>query len=82
MPLNLKETTADWLVCKCGNEPHKDGFYTCLVNGEIVEPVLDGPWDGTLYLCAKCDAIYNIDTFDQVGVATGAAKEKNILSEL
>lgn len=68
MPLDLKNTTSDWLVCKCGNEPHKEGFYPCLPDGELIEPTLDSAWSG-LYLCARCLAIYNIDTFDQEGTA-------------
>lgn len=75
MPLNLKQTTYDWFVCSCGNEPHLHGFYPCLTNGTPVEPVLDGAWDGVLYVCAKCYAIYDQDTFDQVGEANPIARQ-------
>jgi hypothetical protein len=73
MPLNLKETTIDWLVCQCGNEPHLDGFYTCLSDGRPAEPVLDGLWQGHLYICAKCYSIYDIDTLDEVGKGNESA---------
>ena len=73
MPLNLKETTADWLVCQCGNEPHKDGFFTCLKDGTPVEPVLDGLWEGSLYVCASCYSIYDVDVFEETGKAVERA---------
>ena len=69
MPLNLKDSVVDWLVCQCGNNPSRAGFYTCMENGEFVEPTLDSKWDGTSYVCTYCYAIYNIDTFEQVGIA-------------
>lgn len=76
MPLDLKNSTVDWLVCQCGNNPGRDGFYTCLKNGEFADPGLDGPWDGSLYVCTFCFAIYDIDTYDQVGVAPLHVQEK------
>jgi hypothetical protein len=75
MPLNFRETTADWLVCQCGNEPHLDGFYACREDGTPIEPVIGGEWDGSRYVCAKCYSIYNIDTFDEVGYAFPTAQE-------
>jgi hypothetical protein len=69
MPLNLKETTVDWFVCNCGNDPSRDGFYTCLKSGRIVSPAINGEWDGVHYLCFSCDAVYDQDTLEQVGVA-------------
>lgn len=75
MPLNLKETSYDWFVCQCGNEPYLDGFFPCLTDGTPVEPVIDGNWDGVLYVCAKCYAIYDQDTFDQVGEASQFARQ-------
>ena len=73
MPLNLKETTYDWLVCQCGNTPNLDGFYTCLEDGTPVEPDVNGPWDGNLYVCGGCFSIYDIVTFEQVGIASDIA---------
>jgi hypothetical protein len=67
MPLDLKKSQVDWLVCQCGNEPDAEGFYTCLPNGELVEPTLGGAWGGSLYLCERCGAIYDIDIMEQVG---------------
>ena len=73
MPLNLKETTYDWLVCQCGNDPNLDGFYTCLEDGRPVEPNTDGPWGGDLYVCGGCFSIYDITTFEQAGMASDIA---------
>ncbi len=73
MPLNLKETTEDWLVCQCGNIPNVDGFYTCLEDGRPVEPDVDGPWEGSLYVCASCFSIYNIYTYEEIGKASDIA---------
>lgn len=76
MPLNLKETDVDWFVCQCGNNPSRDGFYTCHKNGDFAEPSIDGPWDGKSYVCTSCFAIYDIDTFDQVGIASLESQKK------
>jgi len=65
MPLNMKETTFDWFVCQCGNSPLYEGFDTCLMNGTIVEPT-PAEWDGLHYVCLRCYAIYNQDTFEEV----------------
>jgi len=73
MPLDFKETTADWLACQCGNTPISDGFYTCLEDGTPVEPDVNGPWDGSLYVCAGCFSIYNIYTFEYLGKASDIA---------
>lgn len=75
MPLNLKETSYDWLVCQCGNQPHINGFFPCLTDGTPVEPVINGDWTDSLYVCAKCYAIYDIDTLDQLGEASQSARE-------
>lgn len=81
MPLNLKESCVDWLVCSCGNEPHKDGFYSCLNTGEYVEPTINGSWQGNLYVCVRCFAIYDIDTFDEIGTADGSIQARWISGE-
>jgi hypothetical protein len=73
MPLDFKETTADWLACQCGNIPISDGFYACLEDGRTVEPDADGLWGGALYLCAGCYSIYNIYTFEDLGKASDIA---------
>jgi hypothetical protein len=69
MALDLRRTSSDWLVCTCGNQPHIDGFYPCLPDGTIIEPDIDGEWNGLLYVCQGCNAIYDIDTYEQVGTA-------------
>lgn len=70
MPLDLDRSTIDWFVCQCGNEPNRDGFYTCTEDGAYAEPALGGLWQGYLYVCISCFAIYNVDTMDQIGVAS------------
>ena len=67
MSLNLKETTSDWFVCDCGNNPHSDGFETCLKDGKIVEPT-PKDWDGVHYICIRCETVYNSDTFESVPI--------------
>ena len=45
--------TPDWFVCICGNQPNYDGFYSCLTDGTIVSPTLDGEWNGETYICER-----------------------------
>jgi hypothetical protein len=65
MALNAKESSFDWLVCDCGNNPHSDGFDTCLKDGTIVYPTPD-EWDGVHYICYRCNKVYNVDTMEEV----------------
>jgi hypothetical protein len=67
MGLDLRRSSTDWLVCTCGNQPHIDGFFPCNKNGEIVEPDVGGPWIEPLYICSRCDSIYNADLLETVG---------------
>jgi len=57
-----------WFICRCGNEPYFDGFYSCSKDGEIVSPIINGDWDGLLYVCYRCGRIINQDTLEVVGV--------------
>jgi hypothetical protein len=75
MALNLKKTMADWLVCQCGNEPHKDGFYACAIDGRPVDPVIGSEWKGNIYVCSRCYAIYDIDLLEQIGDASLEAQD-------
>lgn len=83
MPLDRKNTTADWLVCNCGNKPTGAGFDPCDEAGSIfpVEQTLaragSAAWDGVHYLCRQCFAIYNVDTLEQVGIASASVKKAN-----
>lgn len=83
MPLDRKNTTADWLVCNCGNKPTGAGFDPCDEAGSIfpVEQTLaragSAAWDGVHYLCRQCFAIYNIDTLEQVGTASEEVRQAN-----
>jgi len=79
MTLNLERTSADWLVCECGNEPDIDGYYHSNAAGEIVTPDATGVWDGRSYLCYRCGAIYDITTFEQTGEATVEVMRANYL---
>lgn len=49
-------------ICLCGNTPRGSGFDTCLADGTVVEPVIDGPWCGH-YRCMECDLV----VFDEPG---------------
>ncbi len=67
MNLNLKETTSDWFVCGCGNNPRSDGFETCTSRGEHVPPT-PKEWDGVHYICIRCETVYNSDTLENVSI--------------
>lgn len=53
---------SDWPHCICNNSPDLDGFVPCLADGTPVEPAVDGPWDGKLYVCVRCGRVYNQET--------------------
>lgn len=55
----------DNYVCVCGNRPDTDGFYPCDSDGNDLEPVLDGLWDG-LYRCDRCRVVLPATVFDVV----------------
>lgn len=69
--------TTDWFQCLCGNQPNYDGFYSCLSDGSIVSPTQDGEWEGSLYLCERCQRIINGDTLEVVGVCGEAVAYAN-----
>ncbi len=73
MTLDYVKSNKHWLVCLCGNEPHIDGFYPCMPDGRMVEPDINGEWDGHLYVCAKCGGIYDAESFEQKGQIDPAA---------
>jgi hypothetical protein len=68
MNLNLKETTSDWFVCGCGNDPRSEGFEACTSAGQYTPPT-PKEWDGVHYICNRCETIYNSDTLENVGSA-------------
>ena len=73
----IVEEETDWWVCKCGNQPDGDGFYTCNEIGEIVPPsVLEG-WDEKHYVCHICWLIINSNTLEIVGECSPDALNKN-----
>lgn len=88
MPLDRRHTTADWLVCQCGNKPTGLGFDPCSGAGEVYSindtlPVASGSaWDGVHYLCRQCFAIYNVDTLEQAGTASEEVQASNQLVAL
>lgn len=49
-------TDPDNYRCACGNTPDSDGFYTCDAEGNDLEPVLGGTWQG-LYRCDRCGVV-------------------------
>lgn len=58
----------DWVICRCGNEAHYDGFVTCADDGRIVSPTLNGEWGGALYVCLRCGRYFDQNTLEVVGV--------------
>ena len=50
------------LICRCGNNPSDTGFQPCLADGEVVEPTVEGPWEGRLYVCGDCGRIIDQET--------------------
>lgn len=60
----------DWVTCRCGNEPHIDGFYACADDGRLVEPVIGGEWGGRLYVCMRCGRYFDTNTMEVVGVTS------------
>ena len=63
----------DWAVCLCGNQPNYDGFYPCLENGQVVEPILGGIWNESYYYCERCHRIIDMVTGVVCGRATNNA---------
>jgi hypothetical protein len=59
----------DFIICICGNEPYINGFYPCLDNGLVVEPIVGGEWNEQLYYCEQCHRIIDTTTGDVAGVA-------------
>lgn len=57
----------DWVTCRCGNEPHTDGFYACDERGAIVTPT-EAEWKTNLYVCIRCGRYFDNDTLKVVGV--------------
>jgi hypothetical protein len=53
--------------CRCGNQPHTDGFYSCQRTGRYVEPTKEAWTNGTHYRCARCDAIIDFDPIAEIG---------------
>jgi len=73
----IVEEETDWWVCKCGNQPDGDGFYTCNEIGEIVPPsVLEG-WDEKHYVCHRCWLIINSNTLEIIGECSPDVPNKN-----
>jgi len=73
----IVEEETDWWVCKCGNQPDGDGFYTCNEIGEIVPPsVLEG-WDEKHYVCHRCWLIINSNTLEIIGECSPDVLNKN-----
>lgn len=70
--------TTDWFICLCGNQPNYDGFHSCLTDGTIVSPTLDGEWNGQTYICESCQRIIDGNTLGITGVASERVAYKNM----
>ena len=66
--------TDDDFVCSCGNTTFMDGFYPCLRDGTVVEPVVAGDWDGVSYKCIACKFIHKNPYFNENGDAIKQTK--------
>ena len=65
----------DW-KCLCDNTAWAgEGFWPCLADGTSVEPTVNGPWDGKLIKCARCDRIMDSSTWDGQTVAVVSSVE-------
>ncbi len=58
--------------CRCGNQPHTNGFYPCMLTGEYVDPATGGE----AYRCAQCNAVIQIDEGDDVGMIVGQTEAR------
>jgi hypothetical protein len=54
-------TETAWWVCRCGNEPDRDGFVPCTWQGEDVQPT-PAAWTEPLYRCDRCGRIIDQET--------------------
>jgi hypothetical protein len=61
---------SDWFVCLCKNEAHYDGFFTCLDDGSLTPPTLQGEWKGVYYVCMRCFRIIDQQTLEVAGVCS------------
>jgi len=69
MTAELIVTSEDTALCICGNETHKDGFYSSDPDGMIRED-LYGPeseWDGTTTTCLRCGRTFDWTTGEVLG---------------
>lgn len=57
----------DFLVCVCSNRGDSGSFEPCMPDGTVVEPAVEGPWQGELYLCETCGRIVNQHTLEVTG---------------
>ena len=67
--VSLEDPTSashEYILCLCGNKVGLSGFDTCLPNGLVVEPLVDGPWDDVSILCLGCLGVINQDTLEIV----------------
>jgi len=44
------------LICECGNQPEREGFFPCNIHGLQIEPTEKDGWTD-LYVCDRCGAI-------------------------
>jgi hypothetical protein len=60
----IKANAEDDWECLCGNHAMSDGFYPSDIEGNELEPLIGGPWDGRLVMCARCGRIIDQTTFE------------------
>lgn len=62
-------------VCKCGNSPDSDGFYTCDKDGNLIEATTNSVWDN-LYRCACCGRVLDQRDRRVLGINLNPNEEK------
>jgi hypothetical protein len=75
----IEQPEGDWLLCKCGNSPDRDGFVCSTPTGVVCEPDApddaDAPdWDGEHYVCLNCDRIVSQNTLLVLGQRVGGVE--------
>ncbi|MEJ2901631.1 hypothetical protein WAE58_04320 [Pedobacter panaciterrae] len=66
----------DW-ICKCGNTPSAEGFYTCDADGNDIEPEVCTDWDH-LYRCDRCGRVIDQRNHKVMGINLSPIIEDDI----
>lgn len=73
----IVEDSTDWWTCRCGNQPHYEGFFTCTETGKIIPPSTEEGWDEVHYVCHRCWRIIDQNSLEIVGVCSTDVRNHN-----